>query len=224
VRKAAIIILLVFTVMGVSAVQSIADDSTINACYYIWDGYLRYVTSTDECGEDEVFISWNQVGPQGPIGPAGPIGAQGPEGAQGPQGPVGPQGPSGGPKGDPGPAGPTGPQGPQGAPGVQGARGPAGPQGPAGQPGPATLAGTFYTNECTSGAAHYDAIFDCNCNSGDYAFGGGGQCIQHFVNGSYSMTYITTSRPNGDSGWHVECSDSMWPSKIWVRCLHAVTQ
>jgi hypothetical protein len=222
-RNPSIISLVICAVVAATVIQSTADDSLINACYNNTTGAMRHVTSLSECLGYQTPISWNQVGAQGPVGPAGLTGPQGPQGVQGPQGAVGPQGPAGGPKGDTGPPGPTGPQGPQGPPGVQGPQGPRGLQGPAGPAGPATLAGGFYTNKCTSGSDN-NAMFDCHCNSGDYASGGGGECAWQSVDNSYFMTYITTSRPNGESGWHVECSWNTRPSIIWVRCLHAATQ
>ena len=42
-RKAIIIILSICTILGVSAMQSIAADPTINACYHRLSGDLRYV-------------------------------------------------------------------------------------------------------------------------------------------------------------------------------------
>jgi hypothetical protein len=215
--NAFIIILAVFTALAASAMESTADDSVINACYYEGDGYLRYVSSPSECGFDEISVSWNQVGPIGLTGPQGPVGPQGP------QGPEGPQGPAGGPKGDTGPAGPAGPQGPQGPPGVQGPQGPMGLQGPPGPAGSASIAGGFYTNKCTRGFDN-NAMFDCYCETGDYASGGGGECGWQCADNSCFMSHITTSRPEGESGWHVECSGHMQPSLIWVRCLHVTTK
>ncbi|HEX2879545.1 MAG TPA: type VI secretion system tube protein Hcp [Polyangiaceae bacterium] len=92
---------------GAFAAAAIGDDGEIRGCYDR-HGRLRVLASSnDGCNRDEQAISWNKVGPQGPIGLTGP---------EGPQGDVGPQGP----KGDTGP---------------QGAQGDIGPQGPAGQDG-----------------------------------------------------------------------------------------
>ena len=153
-RRGLIIIFTICTILGISAMQSIAGDYTINACYHKQSGELRYVYHPAECKKNEIPIRWNQIGPQGPMGPegaAGPMGPQGPQGEPGPiglMGPVGPMGPKGdpgaaGPMGTPGPAGPTGPEGLAGPMGPKGDTGPAGPMGPAGptgatgDPGPA---------------------------------------------------------------------------------------
>ena len=65
--------------------------------YYVQQGTapLRPCRDRDRGREKDQQISWNMVGPQGPIGLTGPQGPQGPTGAQGPQGPVGPAGPAG---------------------------------------------------------------------------------------------------------------------------------
>lgn len=89
----------------------LADDGTIVACQKRGKGFLRVVTSAEDCRASERVITWSARGEQGPPGPAGP------------QGLIGPPGPAG----EPGAAGPAGPQGPQG---------PSGPQGPQGPPGP----------------------------------------------------------------------------------------
>src|SRR5205085_3215416 len=57
-------------------------------CYRQDSGRLRVVSSPRECGRNEIPISWNVVGPQGPAGAPGPVG---------PTGPVGPVGPAGEP-------------------------------------------------------------------------------------------------------------------------------
>ena len=61
--------------------------------------------SPKDCGKNEMPVSWNHQGPQGPVGPQGPMGPAGP---QGPTGATGPQGATG----------PAGPQGPAGAAGT----------------------------------------------------------------------------------------------------------
>ena len=78
-------------------------NGVITACYKKSGGVLRVIdpaiTTCDP--NNEVAVTWNQVGPQGPAGPPGP---QGPQGIQGPEGPQGFQGAQG-------PAGPAGPAG-----------------------------------------------------------------------------------------------------------------
>ena len=114
------------------------DEVVHNGCYAEANGLLRVVAAGDECRGNEVAISWNQRGPQGPTGPQGEVGPVGPQGDTGPQGPQGDTGPQG-PRGD---TGPRGPQGVAGAPGAQGPRGETGPQGPAGPAGTQGPAGT----------------------------------------------------------------------------------
>jgi hypothetical protein len=93
-----------------TALGSIPGDGSgmISACYKQSNGALR-VIDTDAgatCGNSELPLSWNQVGPAGPVGATGPQGPAGPQGEPGPQGPAGPQGEPG-PQGPPGPAGST---------------------------------------------------------------------------------------------------------------------
>ena len=143
--------------------QSQPNPQVIYACLQRNDTF-RIVAANEACRANEVRVTWNTVGPQGPAGADGPIGPQGPQGvagatgATGPQGatgavgpqgergidgargdagPQGPIGPTGvqGPIGPAGAMGPTGPQGPQGVQGQIGAQGPIGPQGPAGADG-----------------------------------------------------------------------------------------
>src|SRR5262245_57276572 len=82
---------------------SIPANGAIAGCYNKSGGTLRVIdASVTKCASNETSLTWNQIGPQGPVGPQGPAG---PQGAVGPQGPVGPQGQQG-------------PAGPQGTPGV----------------------------------------------------------------------------------------------------------
>lgn len=143
------------------ALQFPSADGAFHACLDLGTRRLRMVDPPsplrrDECRQDEVLISWNQVGPVGPAGAAGAVGPRGPAGQVGPAGPQGGVGPAGapGPAGADGAAGPQGPagidglagaMGPQGIPGADGPvgpMGPVGPQGPEGPAGPAGLAGT----------------------------------------------------------------------------------
>lgn len=108
--------------------------NTIYACAAKISGNLRVVSGPGLCTANEVAVSWNITGPEGPKGAQGPQGPQGPKGAQGPQGPKGSQGAQG-PQGSQGPEGPKGAQGPEGPKGPQGAQGPQGPKGPQGPQG-----------------------------------------------------------------------------------------
>ena len=60
-----------------------AQGGEINACAKDSNGSLRIVSSADDCRNNETFLSWNIVGPQGEQGPQG---EPGPQGEQGPQG------------------------------------------------------------------------------------------------------------------------------------------
>jgi hypothetical protein len=104
------------------------------------DSPLRYTEPFEDCKKNEVRVSWNTIGPEGPEGPAGADGEIGATGATGPQGTAGPQGLAGsqGAPGFPGANGGIGPQGisgATGAAGATGAQGAIGPQGLAGSQG-----------------------------------------------------------------------------------------
>ena len=102
--------LLLGSTSGTIAASALAADGAIYACVSGRTGRVRAImTSPPTCRATETPLSWNQMGPQGPVGPAGAQGAQGPSGAPGPQGPTGAAGPPGaqGPPGPQGPAGPT---------------------------------------------------------------------------------------------------------------------
>jgi hypothetical protein len=66
-----------------------------HACVNISSGTIHMASGPDDCKNNEMYVSWNQEGPQGEQGPAGPTGPQGAVGPQGPAGPTGPQGPAG---------------------------------------------------------------------------------------------------------------------------------
>jgi Collagen triple helix repeat (20 copies) len=113
--------------------QAIAQTPTqIFACVNNGNGTIRVIAPTASCGNNEMRLVWNTVGPQGPAGPQGSQGVPGPMGPAGATGATGPQGP----------AGPAGPAGPQGATGSMGLMGLTGPQGPAGPPGPGSVVGS----------------------------------------------------------------------------------
>jgi hypothetical protein len=85
-------------------IQADTQPVTYYGCVVPASGYVRIVNGPGKCKANERAISWNNIGPQGPVGPQGPIGPQGPAGPQGATGPQGPQGPAGAQ----GPAGPSG--------------------------------------------------------------------------------------------------------------------
>ena len=88
---------------GITGVVS-GQSQTFYGCLSV-GGTLRQVSiaGAPSCGNNEMLVTWSQVGPQGPQGATG---QQGPQGATGPQGPQGAQGPEG-PEGPPGPGGPS---------------------------------------------------------------------------------------------------------------------
>jgi hypothetical protein len=116
------------TALVIAGFPQVGDAQTIYGCYSRRDGSLRIVAAPGRCHRSETPISWNAVGPQGPIGLTGPTGPKGDTGLSGATGPKGEQGPAG----PQGPIGLTGPTGPKGDTGLSGATGPKGEQGPAG--------------------------------------------------------------------------------------------
>ena len=84
--------------MAKAPLNPVNSDNVISAAYQKVEGILRLVNSEEDINPSEVYISWNQKGPQGETGPAGPQGPQGPKGdpgADGEDGATGPQGPQG---------------------------------------------------------------------------------------------------------------------------------
>jgi hypothetical protein len=71
---------------------SVAADDAITACVNKTSGALRIVKMPATCAKNEVLLSWNLAGPQGPKGDAGSPGEQGLQGEQGQQGIQGEQG------------------------------------------------------------------------------------------------------------------------------------
>jgi hypothetical protein len=108
----------------------------------------------------------------GPGGPAGATGPQGPAGATGAPGATGPQGPAG----------------------PQGAVGPVGPQGPAGPAGPGI---SVYVQACTPNSAPYD----CACNTGDIAIGGG-----YAYSGGGNVLRESDPTPGNSNAWRTTCA------------------
>lgn len=163
-------------VLGVAALAGVVyaagdpDVEIIHACIHRWGGWIRIVSSADDCRWYEEPLDWGSgggepgpPGPEGPPGPAGPQGEQGLQGEPGPQGEQGLQGEQGqqGPQGEQGSQGDTGPQGEMGPQGLQGLEGPQGPQGPAGQACWDTNGNSLPDgDEDTNGDGSID-VFDC---------------------------------------------------------------
>ena len=81
------VVLGVFLIIAVGVWHLAAQSSgVINACASMQSGAMRAVSATNQCKSNEIPLSWNVVGQQGPIGAQGPTGLQGPPGPQGPAG------------------------------------------------------------------------------------------------------------------------------------------
>jgi hypothetical protein len=229
-------VMLFSLVSGIALVQArtLAQTSEIYACVD-QKGALRIVGSADQCqtSKKETLLTWNVIGPAGPVGPQGPEGPAGSEGPAGPQGEPGPQGEVG-PEGSVGPVGPVGPEGPVGPAGATGATGPAGPEGPAGATGAQGPAGP-------AGVADYDVIWASHrhtnrwktvspaCQGGRVALGGGWE-VEGIAFGKYYS--VLNDGPVLDSdgnavGWNVEIlldppaffeADPDWTLKVYVIC------
>ncbi len=181
-----------------------ASAATINACVNNSTGSVRVTNSA--CGGAEHALSWNNVGPVGPVGAVGPIGPVGPAGPQGPAGPPGAIGPVG-------PAGPVGSAGPQGPAGSAGPQGPAGPAGPAGSQGPAGPGSTYVTRTDSvtvddDGAVH---ALTKICDAGERVSGGGYHYEENVANvevrgsqplpgGQAWQVFIENPASNADAG------------------------
>jgi hypothetical protein len=83
------------TALVIAGFPQVGDAQTIYGCYSRRDGSLRIVAAPGRCHRSETPISWNAVGPQGPIGLTGPTGPKGDTGLSGATGPKGEQGPAG---------------------------------------------------------------------------------------------------------------------------------
>lgn len=77
-----------FAVLPLFAPVAAYAQSTVYACVNSSSGTIKIVTADTTCKTNEVKLSWDVAGVQGPQGPAGPQGPQGPAGAQGPAGPT----------------------------------------------------------------------------------------------------------------------------------------
>jgi hypothetical protein len=143
-RVSAVIALFVATASAAPSARQQAPGSTdvIYACLQRNDRF-RIVERDERCRANEVRVSWNVEGLQGPAGPAGPVGPQGIPGQTGPQGSAGATGAAGpqGTQGTPGATGTPGANGTNGLNGTDGAPGAAGPRGETGLTGPAGATG-----------------------------------------------------------------------------------
>jgi hypothetical protein len=76
-------------IVVVTVVQAAIPDPSgvIHACYRS-NGNLRLVDKSS-CTINEMALTWNQTGPQGPAGAPGPAGTPGPQGQPGAPGPAG---------------------------------------------------------------------------------------------------------------------------------------
>jgi hypothetical protein len=87
------------TVLIIAGFPGVGEAATVYGCYGKFIGVVRIVSGPGKCDlKLEIPISWDSVGPQGPMGLTGPAGATGPAGPTGPAGATGqagPQGPAG---------------------------------------------------------------------------------------------------------------------------------
>lgn len=88
-------VLVMAAIFGVSSAWAEENSVTYYACVNNSSGTIKMVDENKACSNNEVKISWNQVGPKGDTGATGPAGPQGPKGDTGATGPQGPQGPQG---------------------------------------------------------------------------------------------------------------------------------
>ena len=82
-KKLFAVCVLVIAILVITNFPSHGADNVIYGCYDKHGGDLRIVSNRSHCKKNEVPISWNQVGPQGPKGDTG---AKGDQGLQGPPG------------------------------------------------------------------------------------------------------------------------------------------
>lgn len=69
-----------------AGLTALTATEVITACKSSSNGQVRLVDDASECRGQEVAVTWNADGPQGPPGQQGPPGAQGPPGPPGPGG------------------------------------------------------------------------------------------------------------------------------------------
>jgi hypothetical protein len=103
---------IVLVLTGVATYATIpAPDGVIYGCYNKSGGSVRVIdNAVTSCTSNETQLTWNRIGPQGPVGPQGPAGPTGLTGAIGATGAVGAIGATGA-TGATGPIGATGPAG-----------------------------------------------------------------------------------------------------------------
>jgi hypothetical protein len=107
----------------------------------------------------------------------------------------------------------TGPQGPAGAPGPQGAPG---PHGQPGAPGPAGLAGYKIINTHETLPLNGSIEVTAGCTTGKRVIGGG------YVAPTVLDT-ASSSRPEGDKGWHVvfKSNGGNGDASVYAICVSA---
>jgi hypothetical protein len=84
--------LLVVLSVTVSSASVPGADQVFHACVKTGaNGQVRIIDTdkSESCNVNELAVSWNQQGPQGPQGEQGPPGETGPQGPPGPSGDVG---------------------------------------------------------------------------------------------------------------------------------------
>jgi hypothetical protein len=233
----ALALAIVFSIMGVQAVQAAQTTNQINGCISKKTKVLS-VSKGKRCPRGQIKISWNKLGPAGPIGLQG---EQGPKGDQGDTGLsaynvavqngfngnmvawlatlVGPQGE----KGNPGAPGLDGINGKDGAPGLEGKdgapglQGEQGPQGPKGEPGIVSM--HVREGNLTTIPGKSDITVEVMCNPGERAMSGGyiasSNSINSFKNAPMTEGSLTPK------GWSVTASNSTGNAgniKAYVVC------
>jgi len=91
------LILTLLLVFGATWLFAEGEAVMYHACANNDSGTIKMVEADEPCKTNEIKVSWNSIGPEGPQGPTGPEGPQGPIGPEGLQGPIGPEGPQGPP-------------------------------------------------------------------------------------------------------------------------------
>jgi hypothetical protein len=81
-KKPAILAGTAFFLLSFLGINCHAEGEVIYGCYQKHGGELRIVANNHSCRHNEISVSWNKTGPQGPAGPTGPMGAAGPAGTQ----------------------------------------------------------------------------------------------------------------------------------------------
>ena len=91
------VITLAAAIVGTSTIgfASAAETGLISACVNNSSGDIKIVAGTGPCKTNEMLLTWNQTGPQGPTGATGATGPQGFKGDPGATGAAGMTGPAG---------------------------------------------------------------------------------------------------------------------------------